>query len=126
MLEGLLYWLNAAPLQEVGVTGGTLAGKQPQNSLRGNSVPHIGGVVPILLIPPGSTCTFTPSQRSRAPRRGRHTLVLGRRKVLDATKKREVNEWEKNTFCSFPTALQFSLNHILRSFNLMMILTVER
>ena len=50
----------------------------------------------------------------------------GRRKVLDATKKREVNEWEKNTFCSFPTALQFSLNHILRSFNLLMILTVER
>ena len=49
-----------------------------------------------------------------------------RRKVLDATKKREVNEWEKNAFCSLTTALQFSLNHILRSLNLLMILTVER
>ena len=39
----------------------------------------------------------------------------GRRKVLDGTKKRKVNEWEKNTFYSFPTALQFSLNLILRS-----------
>ena len=126
MLEGLLCWLNAGPLQEVGVTGGTLAGKQPQNSLRGNSVPHIGGVVPILLIPPGSTCTFTPSQRSRAPRRGRHTLVLGKAQGFGCHQKREINEWETNTFCSFPTALQFSLNHILRSFNLMMILTVER
>ena len=37
------------------------------------------------------------------------------------------SEWMvKNTFCSFPTALQFFLNHILRSFNLLMILTVER
>ena len=49
-----------------------------------------------------------------------------RRKVLDALKKREVNEWEKNAFCSLTTALQFSLNHILRSLNLLMILTVER
>ena len=49
-----------------------------------------------------------------------------RRKVLVVSKKREMNEREKNTFCSFPTALQFSLNHILRSLNLLMISTVER
>ena len=102
MLEGLLWWLNAGPLQEVGVTGGTLAGKQPQNSLRGNSVPHIGGVVPILLIPAGSTCTFTPSQRSRAPRRGRRTLVLeGARFWLSA--KKEKCSWP-NIFSSDPAS----------------------
>ena len=89
MLEGLLCWLNAGPLQEVGVTGGTLAGKQPQNSLRGNSVPHIGGVVPILLIPAGSTCTFTPSQRSHDPRRGRRTLVLGKAQGFECQQKKE-------------------------------------